>query len=129
MLIQSSALLRLLVWNKHWRVKSQAFFNLTHFSPQLRLISIMLGRLRMSTGDALEKYRLISKEVFHKDLRQWGWQLKLLTKYPAHKIESVIRSIVRERTPEKSREIEKTVFSQMPSPSDLCKVLVSIDTR
>lgn len=84
----------------------------------------MLGRLRMSVEEALGKYRSISNDIFHKDFRQSFWWVPGRTKYSAREIERAVETIVRERMPERFHMSGKTVFSQMPSPSDLCKVFV-----
>ena len=55
----------------------------------LRLIALLLGRLRLSVPDAIEKYRLLAKQVFSgkKHFVKDG-------KFKASKLENAIKEVI-----------------------------------
>ena len=55
-----------------------------------RLIAIMLGRLRMSTDDALQEYTQLARFVFEE--KKWKFQDGL---FKATKLEEAIKKIVK----------------------------------
>jgi patatin-like phospholipase/acyl hydrolase len=58
------------------------------------LIAIMLGRLRMTTEEALQQYRLLASRIFSKENRK-NW---LNSEYKASTLEECIKTLVEEKS-------------------------------
>jgi patatin-like phospholipase/acyl hydrolase len=72
------------------------------------LIALMVGRLKMSVGAALEAYRDVAKEVFHTETRSWLNRLNpvaMLPRYSADKLEAAFQNIVKDA---RSRETQSS---------------------
>lgn len=82
----------------------------------------MLGRLRMSVREALDMYATLSEEIFGQP--QSFRLLPYRTKFTKVGVEDAVKKVVHRRTPPDFHGTGTTVFSQLPSPPDLCKVFV-----
>ncbi|KAI3320729.1 FabD/lysophospholipase-like protein [Xylariaceae sp. AK1471] len=83
------------------------------------LAAIMLGRLRMSVDECINRYPTMAKKVFGKERVSFKGILR--DRYDAKNLEEEIRSIVHERLPKDGRD---ALCSRFPSPEDLCKTVV-----
>lgn len=96
------------------------------------LIAILLGRLRMTVDGALIEYRNLGDKIFHPSRKQSRFNpISRLTKWDARGLESAVEDLVRRLYPQPpgfNQDIPtgRNIFSQLPSPNDLCKVLVSL---
>jgi hypothetical protein len=54
------------MWDKYWRVSNTSLTYVEESQPDAkhRLIALLLGRLRLSVPEAIDKYRILAKQVF-----------------------------------------------------------------
>ena len=84
----------------------------------------MLGRLRMTLGQAKEAYTNLGGEIFHKDMKRWQRWVPMAASWSEKNLEDNINRLVDLRGPDRNRKVarEAALFTHMPSPPDLCKV-------
>ncbi|ORY16706.1 acyl transferase/acyl hydrolase/lysophospholipase [Clohesyomyces aquaticus] len=88
------------------------------------LNAIMLGRLRMSVDDCIEKYPPLAQSVFGRR-RPIVKYISTGTKYDEANLERAIKEIVKSRIPPDCLDNERyRRFHTYPSPGDLCKTIV-----
>lgn len=84
----------------------------------------MLGRLRMTLGQAKEAYRDLGRQIFHKDMKRWQRMVPAAAKWSEENLEDNINQLMDRRGPDPNRNVERkaALFTHMPSPPDLYKV-------
>ena len=84
----------------------------------------MLGRLRMTLGQAKDAYKDLGGRIFHKDMKRWQRVIPMAADWSEKNLEDNINKLVDRRGPNTNRNIERraALFTHMPSPPDLCKV-------
>ncbi|KAI9740410.1 MAG: hypothetical protein M1834_004990 [Cirrosporium novae-zelandiae] len=88
------------------------------------LISLMLGRLRMSVDQCLIQFRELGGEVFGTPRIVHGQFITGRAKYSQKKLEKCVETVAKNYLPESDRELNSPI--RMQAPRDLCKsVLVA----
>ncbi|KAI7779480.1 hypothetical protein LA080_000763 [Diaporthe eres] len=86
------------------------------------LAALMLGRLRMSADECIDRYPEMAESIFGNKMHMTLGGLAR-NRYDATNLENVIKDIVLERLPEEE-ETEGSPNHQLASPEDLCKTVV-----
>ncbi|KAJ2994491.1 hypothetical protein NUW58_g1546 [Xylaria curta] len=93
------------------------------------LISVMLGRWRMSVSDALRAYEEICDYVFAPEAKNRFGILPLVPKWNESRLVERMQEKVRNFTPDGAGSVAPSVFTQLSSPEGLCRVGVVSYTK